>query len=69
VLSSYPEGPIDGTSARPCKPPPNELNAGFEVELKLFQGRVLPTNLVTERNGAIWSSTQMVNVELNVPIR
>jgi hypothetical protein len=35
---------------------------------RLFQDLVLPTNLVTERNGAIWSSTQMLNVELNVPI-
>jgi hypothetical protein len=35
---------------------------------RLFQGLILPTNLVTERNGAIWSSTQMLNVELNVPI-
>jgi hypothetical protein len=35
---------------------------------KLFQGISFPTNLVEERNGAIWSSTQALNVEFNVPI-
>jgi len=34
---------------------------------KLFHGVAFPTNLVTERNGAVWSSTQALNVEFNVP--
>jgi hypothetical protein len=33
---------------------------------KLVQGIVYPTNLVEERNGAVWSSTQALNVEFNV---
>ena len=35
---------------------------------KLSQGVAFPTNLVEERNGAVWSSTQTLNVELNVSI-
>jgi hypothetical protein len=35
---------------------------------KLAQGIAYPTNLVEERNGAVWSSTQALNVEFNVPI-
>ena len=35
---------------------------------ELFHGVVYPTNLVEERNGIIWRSTQAVNVEFNVPI-
>jgi hypothetical protein len=35
---------------------------------KLFQGIRYPTNLVEERNGTVWSSTQALNVELNVLI-
>jgi hypothetical protein len=35
---------------------------------KLSQGIAFPTNLVEERNGAVWSSTQALNVEFNVPI-
>jgi len=35
---------------------------------KLFHGITYPTNLVEERNGAIWGSTQALNVEFNVPI-
>jgi hypothetical protein len=33
---------------------------------KLVQGISFPTNWVEERNGAIWSSTQALNVEFNV---
>jgi len=35
---------------------------------KLTQGIAFPTNLVEERNGAVWSSSQALNVEFNVPI-
>jgi hypothetical protein len=35
---------------------------------KWSQGIAFPTNLVEERNGAVWSSTQALNVEFNVPI-
>ena len=35
---------------------------------KIFHGIEFPTNLVEERNGAVWSSTQALNVEFNVPI-
>jgi hypothetical protein len=35
---------------------------------KLIQGVEYPTNLVEERNGAVWSSTQALNVEFNVPV-
>jgi hypothetical protein len=35
---------------------------------KLAQGISFPTNLVTERNGTVWSSMQALNVEFNVPI-
>ncbi len=35
---------------------------------KLSQGIPFPTNLVKERNGVVWSSTQALNVEFNVPI-
>ena len=35
---------------------------------ELFQGIVYPTNLVVERNGIIWRSTQALNVELNIPV-
>lgn len=35
---------------------------------KLFQGVTYPTNLVEERNGVMWSSTQALSVEFNVPI-
>jgi hypothetical protein len=35
---------------------------------KLTQGIPFPTNLVEERNGVVWSSTQALNVEFNVPI-
>ena len=35
---------------------------------KLSQGISYPTNLVEERNGVVWSSTQALNVEFNVPI-
>jgi hypothetical protein len=35
---------------------------------KLSQGITYPTNLVEERNGTVWSSTQALNVEFNVPI-
>ena len=35
---------------------------------KLVQGISYPTNLVVERNGALWSSVQALNVEWNVPI-
>jgi len=33
---------------------------------KLIQGITFPTNWVEERNGALWSSTQALNVEFNV---
>jgi len=35
---------------------------------KLVQGIEYPTNLVEERNGAVWRSTQALNVEFNVPL-
>jgi hypothetical protein len=35
---------------------------------EMFHGVVYPTNLVVERNGVLWSSTQALNVEFNVPI-
>jgi len=35
---------------------------------KTVQGISFPTNLVEERNGAVWRSEQALNVELNVPI-
>jgi glyoxylase-like metal-dependent hydrolase (beta-lactamase superfamily II) len=35
---------------------------------KLTQGISFPTNLVEERNGVVWRSTQALNVEFNVPI-
>ena len=35
---------------------------------ELFQGVIYPTNLVVERNGIIWRSTQVLNVEFNIPI-
>jgi hypothetical protein len=35
---------------------------------KLVQGISFPTNLIEERNGVVWSSTQALNVEFNVPI-
>jgi len=35
---------------------------------KLFRGIAFPTNLVEERNGVVWSSTQALNVEFDVPI-
>jgi hypothetical protein len=35
---------------------------------KLVQGIVYPTNLVEERNGTVWKSTQVLNVEFNIPI-
>jgi hypothetical protein len=33
---------------------------------KLTQGIVYPTNWVEERNGAVWTSTQALNVEFNI---
>lgn len=33
---------------------------------KLIEGVTFPTNLVEERNGVLWSSTQALNVEFNV---
>jgi glyoxylase-like metal-dependent hydrolase (beta-lactamase superfamily II) len=35
---------------------------------RLMQGIEYPTNLVEERNGAIWRSTQALNVEFNIPL-
>ena len=35
---------------------------------KRVQGISYPTNLVEERNGVVWSSTQSLNVELDIPI-
>lgn len=35
---------------------------------ELFHGVIYPTNQVVERNGVIWSSSQALNVEFNVPI-
>jgi hypothetical protein len=35
---------------------------------KLVQGITFPTNLVEERNGVVWSSTQALNVEFNVEL-
>jgi hypothetical protein len=34
---------------------------------KLVQGIVYPTNLIEERNGAVWNSMQALNVEFNIP--
>jgi glyoxylase-like metal-dependent hydrolase (beta-lactamase superfamily II) len=35
---------------------------------KLSAGITYPSNLVEERNGVVWSSTQALNIEFNVPI-
>ncbi len=35
---------------------------------KFVQGVVYPTNLVEERNDTVWTSTQALNVEFNVPL-
>jgi hypothetical protein len=35
---------------------------------KMVQGISFPTNVVTERNGVLWSSDQALNVEFNVPV-
>jgi hypothetical protein len=35
---------------------------------ELYHGVSYPTNEVEERNGAIWSSTQALNVEFNAPV-
>lgn len=35
---------------------------------QLFHGIAFPTNLVEERNGFVWSSSQALNVEFNVPV-
>ena len=35
---------------------------------KQVQGITFPTNLVEERNDIVWSSTQALNVEFNVPV-
>jgi hypothetical protein len=35
---------------------------------KLLHGENYPTNQIVERNGVIWSSSQALNVEFNVPI-
>jgi hypothetical protein len=35
---------------------------------QLFHGISYPTNLIEERNGVIWRSTQALNVEFNIPI-
>jgi hypothetical protein len=35
---------------------------------KFFHGIVFPTNLVEERNGVVWNSTQALSVEFNVSI-
>jgi hypothetical protein len=35
---------------------------------KLIEGITFPTNSVEERNGVVWSSTQALNVEFNVPM-
>jgi hypothetical protein len=37
-------------------------------DFKLVHGVVYPTNVITERNGILWSSEQAQNVEFNVPI-
>lgn len=34
---------------------------------QIFQGLIYPTNQVEERNGVIWKSTQVLNVEINPP--
>ena len=36
---------------------------GYQV----FHGLVFPTNFVEERNGTLWRSTQLLNLEVNVP--
>jgi hypothetical protein len=33
-----------------------------------IHGMSYPTNLVVERNGIVWSSTQTINIEFNVPL-
>jgi hypothetical protein len=35
---------------------------------KLVEGVTYPTNWIEERNGALWRSTQALNVEFNVPL-
>jgi hypothetical protein len=35
---------------------------------KLVQGITFPSNLVEERNGTVWSSTQALNIEFNVEL-
>jgi hypothetical protein len=35
---------------------------------ELYHGVVLPTNMVEERNGTVWSSTQALKVEFNVAV-
>ena len=35
---------------------------------ELYHGVVLPTNMVEERNGTVWSSTQALKVEFNVAL-
>ena len=35
---------------------------------QIFQGISYPTNLVQERNGSVWRSTQALKVEFNVPV-
>jgi hypothetical protein len=35
---------------------------------KRVQGISYPTNLVEERNGVVWNSTQALNVEFDIPI-
>ncbi len=35
---------------------------------KLFHGVVYPTNQVEERNGATWQSTQVLSLDLNIPM-
>src|SRR5271156_812606 len=36
--------------------------------LEMYHGVVLPTNIVEERNGTVWSSTQALKVEFNVAV-
>jgi hypothetical protein len=36
--------------------------------MQLNHGVVYPTNMVEERNGSLWRSTQLLNVDFNVPI-
>ncbi len=35
---------------------------------KLVQGITYPSNLVEERNGTVWNSSQALNIEFNVPV-